>query len=83
MSISSFPKVKDGKEVLNLQLISNEIRQPNFRAILDIAYKNNSSSALSMIPPWVLMIQDVRCCYTCKVGSIGDMEIRETYGKLC
>ena len=29
------------------------------------------------------MIQDVISCYTCKVGSIGDMEIRETYGKLC
>ena len=29
------------------------------------------------------MIQDVRCCYTCKVASIGDMDIRETYGKLC
>ena len=29
------------------------------------------------------MIQDVRCCYTIKVGSIGDMEIRYLYGKLC
>ena len=36
-----------------------------------------------MILPSVLMIQDVRCCYTCKVGSIGDMEIRDLYGKLC
>ena len=36
-----------------------------------------------MIPPQFLMIQDVRCCYTCKVGSIGDMEIRDLYGKLC
>ena len=29
------------------------------------------------------MIQDMICCYTCKLGIIGDMEIRETYGKLC
>lgn len=29
------------------------------------------------------MIQDVRCCYTCKVGSTGDMEIKDLYGKLC
>ena len=29
------------------------------------------------------MIQDMRYCYTCKVGSIGEMEIIETYGKLC
>ena len=50
------PKVKEGKEVLNVQLISNEIRQPNFRAILDISYKQDPSGALLMIPPWVLMI---------------------------
>ena len=68
---------------MNVQLISNEIKQPNFRVILDITYKQDPSGVLSMIPPQVLMIQDVRCCYTCKVGSIGDMEIRETYGKLC
>jgi hypothetical protein len=36
-----------------------------------------------MIPPKVLMIEDVRCCYTCKFGSIGDMEIREFYNQLC
>lgn len=29
------------------------------------------------------MIQDVRCCYTCKVGSIGDMKIIYLCGKLC
>ena len=29
------------------------------------------------------MIQDVRSCYTCKVGSIGDMGTREIDGKLC
>ena len=29
------------------------------------------------------MIQDVRKCYNCKIGSIGDMETREAYGKLC
>ena len=29
------------------------------------------------------MIQDVRKCYNCKIGRIGDMEIRESYGKFC
>ena len=29
------------------------------------------------------MIQNVRCCYTCKVGRIGDMEIKVSFGKLC
>ena len=64
-------------------MISNEIKPPHFWAIPNIAYKGDPSGALSMIPPQVLMIQDVRCCYTCKVGSIGYMEIRELYGKLC
>ena len=36
-----------------------------------------------MIPLQILMIQDFRNCYTCKIVSIGDMEIRETYEKLC
>ena len=29
------------------------------------------------------MIQDIRKCYSCKIGSIGDIKIREAYGKLC
>ena len=39
--------------------------------------------ALSMIPLNVIMVQDVRKCYNCKIGSIGDMEIIEAYKKLC
>lgn len=29
------------------------------------------------------MIQHVSCFYTCKVGSIGDKEIRDLYNELC
>ena len=29
------------------------------------------------------MIQDVRKCYNCKVGGIGDMEMREDCDRLC
>lgn len=29
------------------------------------------------------MVQDVRKCYNCKVGGIGDMEILQVYEKLC
>ena len=36
-----------------------------------------------MIPMIVLMIQDVRKCYKCKIGSISDMEISKTYDRLC
>ena len=82
-SSSSETKVKEGKEVFNVQLIRNEIKQPKFRAILDITYKQYPSGVLSMIPLQVFMIQDVRCCYTGNMGRIGDIDIRETYGKLC
>lgn len=41
------------------------------------------SKAQSMIPPKVLMIQNVQCYYTNKVAKVGDMEIREIYQKLC
>ena len=36
-----------------------------------------------MIPPKVVMIQDVQKCYNYKVGSVGDLELREAYEKLC
>ena len=29
------------------------------------------------------MVQDVRICYNCKIGAIGDMKIREAYNNLC
>ena len=48
-----------------------------------MAYKDDPASALSMIPPKVVMLQDVRKCYNCKVGSIGDLELQETYDRLC
>ena len=80
-SSSSKSMFVEVNEVFIMQLICNEIKQPNFRAILDIAYKQDPSGVLSTIPLQVLIIQDVRYYYTCKVGSIGDMEIRETYGK--
>ena len=36
-----------------------------------------------MIPPKVIMVQDVKKCYNCKIGGIGDMEISQAYEKLC
>ena len=36
-----------------------------------------------MILPKVVMIQDVRKCHNCKVGSIGDLELKEAYDRLC
>ena len=71
------------KKVLDVQLVSNKVKQPNFRDIPDIAYKQDPSSALSMIPLKVIMVQDVEKCYNYKIGGIGDMEIRKAYDKLC
>ena len=79
---SSSKSVKE-KETFEVQLVSNEVKQPDFKAILDIAYKQDPSSALSMILPKVIMVQDVRKCYNCKVGGIEDMEIWQAYDKLC
>ena len=36
-----------------------------------------------MIPPQVIIIQDVRKCYNCKVLSLGDLEIQEAYNRIC
>lgn len=54
-----------------------------FKSILDITYKQDPSGALSMIPKNILMVQNVRRFYNCKIGSIGDLEIRDAYNMLC
>lgn len=79
---SSSKNPKD-KEQFEVQLVSNEVKQLDFRAIPEVAYKNDPAGALSIIPPKVVMVQDVRKCYNYKVGGIGDMEIRQAYEKLC
>ena len=79
-SSSKNPKEKEGFEV---QLVSNEVKQLDFRPILEVSYKNNSTSAQSIIFPKVMMVQDVRKCYNCKVGAIENMEIHQAYDKMC
>ena len=59
---SSSQQVK-GKTAFEVQLVRNEVTQLEFKAIPKVAYKNDPPSALSMIPPKVVMIQDVRKCY--------------------
>ena len=81
--MASSSKNVEGKEALNVQLVSNEFKKPIFKDIPDITYKKDPSSVLSMIPPNVLMAQDVRKCYNYKIGSIGDIEIKEAYKKIC
>ena len=71
------------KTTFEVQLISNEVKQPKFKAIPKVVYKNDPVGALPMIPSKVKMIQDVKKCYNYKVRGVGDMELRDAYEKLC
>ena len=44
------------KGKFEVQLVSNEVKQPDFRAIPEVAYKDDPVGALSMILPKVVMI---------------------------
>ena len=81
--MTSSSKSKKGKEIHEIQLVSNEVKQPEFKPILEVAYKNDLDGALSMIPNKVVMVQDVCKCYNCKIGAIGDLEIYNAFDKLC
>ena len=59
IAMASSSKQVKGKTVFEVQLVSNEVKQLEFKAILEAAYKNDPAGALSMIPPKVVMIQDV------------------------
>ena len=76
-------KYSKGKEGLEIQLVSNEVKQPEFRPIPKFSYKNDLVGALSVIPDKVVMVQDVHKCYNYKVGAIGDLEISNAFDKLC
>lgn len=78
----SLENVKE-KDVLYVQLVSNEVKQPIFKVILDISYNQDPSGTLSMIALKFIMVQDFRKCYNYKIGGIDDLEIRETYNRLC
>ena len=72
-----------GNDSLEIQLVSNEVKKPNFKPIPEVAYKNDPIGALFSIPNKVVMVQDVQIFYICKVGAIGDLEIANAYEKLC
>lgn len=58
-SSSKNPKDKEPFEFL---LVINEVKQSDFRAMPEVAYKNDPVGALSIIPPKVVMVQDVTKC---------------------
>ena len=71
--MASGSKSTKGKERYEIKLVSNEVKQPEFKPIPKVVYKNDSTGALSMIPDKVVMVQDVHKCYNCKIGAIGDL----------
>ena len=59
-----------GKDSLEIQFVSNEVKQPEFKPIPEVAYKNDPIGTLSAIPDKVIIVQDVRKCYNCKIEAI-------------
>ena len=45
-----------GKTNFEVQLVRNEVKQPEFKPIPEVAYKDDITRALLMIPPKVVMI---------------------------
>ena len=68
----------------NAQIIRTDQKPPTtFRNTISIETPIDVVWSLSTIPLRVMTVQDIRSCYQCKIGEIGDFEIRETYDKLC
>ena len=54
METASSSQVAKGK--FEVQLVSNEVKQLDFKAIPEVAYKDDPTGMFSMIPPKVVMI---------------------------
>ena len=52
---SSSKNPKD-KEPFEVQLVSNEVKQPDFKAILEVVYKNDPEGASLVIPPKFVIV---------------------------
>ena len=54
--MASSSRSAKGKESHEIQLVSNKVKQPKFRPILEVAYKTDPAGALSAIPDKVVMV---------------------------
>ena len=81
--MASRSKNTKGKESHEVQLANKKVKQLEFKPIPEVTYKNDPTGALSIILAKVVMVQDVKKCYNCKVGTIGDLEIFHAFDKLC
>lgn len=74
-------KLEDEEEV-NL-IVSTTNNKPQYKLHPKVASKIDSTGAFSSIPPWVLLVEDVRSYIHCKIGEIGDFDMSSAYQKLC
>lgn len=54
--MESSSKSSKGKDSLEIQLVSNDVKQLEFKPIPEVAYKNNPVGVLSAIPNNVFMV---------------------------
>jgi hypothetical protein len=80
--MASGSRTTKGKESHEIQLVSNEVKQLEFKPLPKVSYKNDLVGALSIISDKVFMVQDTQRCYNCKVGAIGDLNIFNAFDKL-
>jgi hypothetical protein len=77
-------KKKVDLKFINSQLVKNGVcLPPKYKAYPEIVMKGDPLGALSSTPPIVINIHDVRSCYMCKVGEVGDYKLRLAYEKIC
>ena len=81
--MESWSKKTKGKDSHEVQLVSNKVKKLEFKPIPEVTYKNDPSGALLVILDKVVMVQDVRKCYNCKIGAIGDLDIFNSFEKFC
>ena len=75
-----------GSEMVNnssTKIIRNDQRPPpNFKNTVNINTPIDDVGELSSISPRVLIVQDIKSCYQCKIEEIGYFKIRPSYDKL-
>ena len=84
MNMEASSNAKMSQLVSKIQLMkSDACPQQIFCAIQKIAMKGDSMGVLSSIPPNGIMIHNVRSCYMCKIGEVGNYKISESYENVC
>lgn len=57
--MASGSRTTKGKESHEIQIVSNEVKQLEFKPIPEVTYKNDSIGVLSIISDKFVMVQDI------------------------